>query len=202
MIVMRDTLIEGAFAVLSLIADSGAIHTCELPIEGGIVTTDELIDDIIRREGGFVDHPADSGGPTNYGITQRSWRIYRAGRYSRHELPTQVKEITETHAREFYRDEYVEPSKWIEDDTLLAFFVDTAINHGTPRATRWTQRSANVMTDGRAGPITRAAVNAKPVEVYRKLLRQRLKFIADIVARDTSQAVFLRGWVRRVCEFI
>ena len=31
---------------------------------------DDLIDDLIAREGGFVDHPADKGGPTRWGITQ------------------------------------------------------------------------------------------------------------------------------------
>jgi len=31
---------------------------------------DELIDELIAREGGFVDHPADKGGPTRWGITQ------------------------------------------------------------------------------------------------------------------------------------
>ena len=31
---------------------------------------DEIIDDILRREGGYVDHPLDRGGPTNFGITQ------------------------------------------------------------------------------------------------------------------------------------
>ena len=31
---------------------------------------DDLIDGVIDREGGFVDHPADRGGATNWGITQ------------------------------------------------------------------------------------------------------------------------------------
>ena len=31
---------------------------------------DDLIDVLIAREGGFVDHPADKGGPTRWGITQ------------------------------------------------------------------------------------------------------------------------------------
>lgn len=29
-----------------------------------------LIEDVIDREGGYVDHPADRGGATRYGITQ------------------------------------------------------------------------------------------------------------------------------------
>ena len=30
---------------------------------------EQMIDDVIRREGGYVDHPRDRGGPTNFGIT-------------------------------------------------------------------------------------------------------------------------------------
>ena len=31
---------------------------------------DRLIDALIDREGGYVDHPADKGGPTCFGITE------------------------------------------------------------------------------------------------------------------------------------
>src|SRR5688500_17834192 len=36
------------------------------------LTVAQMIDELIEREGGFVDHPADRGGPTKYGITQKS----------------------------------------------------------------------------------------------------------------------------------
>ena len=29
-----------------------------------------LINDLIEREGGYVNHPADKGGPTCFGITE------------------------------------------------------------------------------------------------------------------------------------
>ena len=31
---------------------------------------DELIEDVIEREGGYVNHPADRGGATRWGITE------------------------------------------------------------------------------------------------------------------------------------
>lgn len=39
-------------------------------------TLDELVDGLIAREGGFVDHPADRGGATNWGITEAVARAH------------------------------------------------------------------------------------------------------------------------------
>ena len=36
------------------------------------MTKDEIIDEIIQREAGYVNHPADRGGPTNWGITAKT----------------------------------------------------------------------------------------------------------------------------------
>jgi glycosyl hydrolase family 108 len=41
-----------------------------------VVDVDSLIDGLIDREGGFVDHPADKGGPTCFGITQAVARAH------------------------------------------------------------------------------------------------------------------------------
>lgn len=54
---------------------------------------------IIEHEGGFVNHPSDSGGATKYGITQGSWTAYRAGRAS---LPTSVANVTVPMAIDFW----------------------------------------------------------------------------------------------------
>ena len=32
---------------------------------------------VLRWEGGYVDHPADPGGATNYGVTQRTYDAWR-----------------------------------------------------------------------------------------------------------------------------
>ena len=37
---------------------------------------DELIDELIEREGGYVNHPADRGGPTCFGITEAVARAH------------------------------------------------------------------------------------------------------------------------------
>ena len=40
---------------------------------------DRLIEELIEREGGYVNHPNDKGGPTRFGITER---VARAHGYS------------------------------------------------------------------------------------------------------------------------
>ena len=40
------------------------------------VDVDNLIDALIDREGGYVDHAADRGGPTCFGITQAVARAH------------------------------------------------------------------------------------------------------------------------------
>ena len=40
---------------------------------------DRLIEELIEREGGYVNHPRDKGGPTRFGITES---VARAHGYS------------------------------------------------------------------------------------------------------------------------
>ncbi len=189
-------------AVLVLMQITGTPQLTCIP-EASTVNTDQLINDILRREGGYVDHPADPGGATNFGITQRSWDAYR------HPLMIEsVADLTAHAARDFYRREYIAPLNWITNDGLTALIVDSSINHGENRVARWMQAAAEVEVDGRVGPLTKRAVNNDPALVYREVLRTRFKFYAQIATDQLDlpggdpQAVFLRGWTARACEFI
>ena len=37
-------------------------------------TIDDVIEEVLRREGGYVNDPSDAGGATNFGITQATAR--------------------------------------------------------------------------------------------------------------------------------
>lgn len=161
----------------------------------------QLIDDILRREGGFVNHAADRGGATNYGITQETLASWRGRSVSVDE----VRDLTEDEAREIYAARYVVEPRFadIEDEDLAALVVDCGVNHGTNRATQWLQQAAGVTVDGQVGPVTLAAVNGKNGHtLFRAVLAERCRFYGKLITRDPSQAPFAAGWMARVAEFI
>lgn len=163
--------------------------------------SEAIINAILRREGSaFTDHPADRGGPTKYGITQRAWESYRMRRRA-FRAPEHVRDLTETDARAFYFSEYIVPWSWIMNSKLRELVIDSAVNHGESRAAKWLQEAAGVTVDGIVGPKTRVAVNSDSIETKRAFFKRRAMFYVDIVLRDNTQLVFLRGWMNRLLEF-
>jgi lysozyme family protein len=165
------------------------------------MTPNDIIDGILRREGGYVDHPADKGGPTNYGITLATLGTYRG-------KPVTIDDVialTQDEAREIYREQYVVRPGFlrISNDAVRALVVDCAVNHGVKSAVTMLQRAARVFPDGILGDHTRAAVNRMmPPALYKRLCAARVRFYGDIITRNPSQAVFAAGWANRAAEFI
>ena len=160
-----------------------------------------IIDAILRREGGFVDHPADHGGPTKYGITQWTLKQYRG----RSVTVGDLRALVESEARLIYQRLYISGPGFdrITGQRLRALVIDCAVNHGPSRAARWLQAAAGTRVDGVFGPLTLAAVNAAEEEpLYKRVLAQRCRFYGQIIARNPSQAAFAAGWTARLAEFI
>lgn len=166
------------------------------------MSIDAIIDEIIKREGGFTDHPKDLGGPTKYGITLEILSFWRKG-----EVVTinDVKKLTVNEAKRIYYAIYVlRPGfHMIKDDDIRALVVDCAVHHGVLRAVKWLQEAAGVDADGIIGPKTISAVNqVHPGVLYCKILEKRAMFFGEIISGDHSQAAFAKGWMRRLAEFI
>lgn len=183
------------------------------------MTVDQIIDDLLVREGGFADRPGDRGGPTKFGITAATLGIWRS--LGRPATRAEVQAMSEHEARDIYAAEYIAHPGFgaIACEPLQVLLVDAAVNHGVARAIRMLQVALGFTgrrVDGILGRETRAAVAAltdeRSREIYRHVLRQRGELYlslaldsADVCTfleqHPTSQLTFLRGWIRRLLEF-
>jgi lysozyme family protein len=167
-----------------------------------------MIEDVIRREGGFVDHPADRGGPTRFGITQAALARHRGRAVS----AAEIESLSLDEARQIYRQDYYQRPRI---DRLPAgiqpFVFDAAVNHGPQRAIAFVQQVCNLagfgslVVDGICGPRTSRAAHdaawAMKDWLLAALVEERRNFYQAIVRADPSQAVFLEGWLNRLAEF-
>lgn len=153
----------------------------------------------MQFEGGYSNHPSDKGGPTNMGITQQTLSEWRRVPVTEQD----VKELTEREAMMIYRWRY-----WFFDTVMsqrvATKLFDMGVNVGPARAIKMAQNAlvgsfgAPIDIDGQCGPKTCAALNLVPEkELLEALVMRAEKYYHQIVARDESQAVFLRGWLRR-----
>lgn len=179
-------------------------------------TVDEMIDDILRREGGYVDDPKDRGGATNLGVSLRYMRgigldLDGDGDVDKDDVCLVTPEL----ARELYRRDFLEiPRLDRLPLELQPQLFDISVNSGPHRAVELLQRTCNsiaskgteLIVDGRMGPQTRKAAELV-VRVLgwrltnNRLVDERVAFFKRIVDRDPRQERFLKGWLRRAEEF-
>lgn len=170
---------------------------------------EEMINEILAKEGGYVNHPADRGGPTNYGITQKTLSKYLEVVVTAEMVEAMdVETARDIYALNYYRKPRIDrlPEK------LQPFLFDSAVNHGPRRAIKFLQQVCNdagygpLTVDGLMGPKTKAQSFACLEELgdwmLVALVEERQMFYADIVTNDASQNVFLKGWLARARSFL
>jgi len=152
-------------------------------------------------EGGYVDNPADPGGPTNHGITQR---VYSAWLARNGCADADVRYISYLQTAAIYQQRYWGPTRCDQMDAPLDLVVfDGAVQHGVMSIVRILQQRVLGFdpreVDGIVGPSTLAAIDAEPaVMLASKLIEARRMVYAAIVRRDPTQAVFAHGWSNRM----
>jgi lysozyme family protein len=147
---------------------------------------EQALKHLLGNEGGFVDHPSDPGGATNFGITER---VARAHGYmgGMRELPLSM-------AIGIYRSDYWSPIKADQLPDALRFHVfDAAVNSGPAQAIKWLQQAAGVERDGIIGPRTLSAASMVSVAKYSAI---RLRFMTDLKTWPT----FGKGLARRIAD--
>ncbi len=126
----------------------------------------ELIDALIEREGGYVNHPKDRGGPTNYGITEA---VARAHGYS-----GAMRSLPRDEAAAIYRRLYWLRPRFDQvakrSEAIAGELFDTGVNMGPAVAATFLQRALSALNrerkdypdlvpDGRIGAATLAALD-------------------------------------------
>ena len=158
------------------------------------VTRDGIIALIVNLEGGFVDNPADPGGATNFGVTQR---YLDKARKQRPDLPAQVKDLTAAQASMLYaNDEWLT----IHGDGLPPMvalsLMDEAVNASPVRAIMLLQQALGVTVDGIMGPQTLvAAANANGAKLAAEYAARRAVYYAKL---EGNEGMFELGWMRRL----
>ena len=166
------------------------------------LTETQIIEGIISREGGYVDHAADRGGPTNFGITIARLRDWRGVQSL---TANDVRLMRRGEAALIYSHDFIRQPGFhlIADDHLREHVIDFGVNSGPGTAARKLQQVAGAVQDGIIGPETLNAIRRMGVaRVSNLLMAERIRFLGRIVSGDHSQAAFISGWLNRALEFM
>ncbi len=173
-------------------------------------TIDDLIEDVLEREGGYVNHPADRGGPTHWGITEAVAR--------RHGYMDDMRVLPQSEAIAIYKQLYWHAPNFdaVADaaPALAAELFDTGINMGTGTATGFLQRALNALNrtgadfaditvDRNIGSATLSALHAFLKKRGRGAEAVLLKAVdalqgahyVRLAETRPSQEAFLYGWL-------
>ncbi|WP_330925263.1 glycoside hydrolase family 108 protein [Candidatus Sororendozoicomonas aggregata] len=151
---------------------------------------------VLRAEGGYVNDPADAGGATCYGISQRQYPELN------------IAALTQEQAKAIYHRDYWVKCQCEQFNAPLGCVVfDTAVNMGCRTAIKLLQESLDALSakpvaiDGVIGPQTLAAVMITDEDaLITDLLAGRARRYHNLVVERRSQQRFIFGWLKRLHE--
>lgn len=161
---------------------------------------------VLEHEGGFVDHPHDPGGATNYGISLRF--LKRQGLDVNLDGDINVEDIehlTMEQAADIYQEHWWARNRYsmIENQRVATKIFDLAVNMGSRQAHKLLQRAVNengydLDDDGVIGSKTLYAVdNVDPEDLLYSLIKQAETFYRTLVEKNPKFSSFINGWLRR-----
>ena len=176
----------------------------------GTTDIEALVDELIEREGGYVNHPADRGGPTRYGITEAVARAHGYG--------GAMAALPREDAAAIYRRLYWLRPKFDEvaerSPRLAVELFDTGANMGPAVAATFLQRALTALNrngkdypdlvpDGRIGVRTLAALDAflkargrsGETVILRAIEALQGERYLRLAERRPANEAFLYGWL-------
>lgn len=172
---------------------------------------EEYLNELIKREGGYVNNPADRGGATNFGITEA---VARASGFK-----GKMKDLPLSTAKDIYKKQY-----WISprfdqvnaiSNVVAEELLDTGVNCGTGFAKPLLQRALNLLNNQGQGGWPDLAIDGvygaatlNALKIYlgkrgkdgeKSLVRvlnimQGQRYI-EICERNPTQEQFFYGWI-------
>lgn len=155
------------------------------------------IEEVLRREGGYSNHPADRGGATNYGITIG---VLKKWRKDNNLTPEDVKNMSVDEAKQIYKAKYWDPLSLdeIKSQHVAGVIFDQGVNAGIRTSAKRAQKVVGVTADGAIGPVSLKAINQfNETQFLFEFFKLSQHHYAGIIQRNISQAVFLKGWLNR-----
>lgn len=182
-------------------------------------TVRHLAEDIIAREGGYVNDPDDPGGATNFGVTIHTMR--RLGMDLTGDgavTPADVRKLSRAQAVEIFLNHYfTKPGIALLPEVVQASVFDMYVNAGS-NAVRILQRllrrmGFEIAVDGVIGPMTAAAAHEAAGKAPKAFADAygiaRRNYYFRIGDRRPASRKYARtqaggkgGWIKRAEEFI
>ena len=147
--------------------------------------------EVLKHEGGFVNHPKDPGGITNLGVTKKTWQEWVGHEVSADDM----KALKPEDVKPLYHNRFWDACKCDDLPTGVDYCVfDTAVNSGKVRAIKFLQSVVGAVPDGAIGPITIASANNKGSRlIIEQFCDKREAFWRSLPTFET----FGKGWLRR-----
>ena len=163
----------------------------------------KLIPFIFKWEGGWSNHKNDKGGATNMGVTIATWK--RHGYDKNRDGVIDVKDLKLITKEDAVRILRIYWNKWkadqINNKSIANILVDWVWGSGA-NGIKIPQRILGVKQDGIVGPKTIEAINKyEQKTLFDKIHKAREQYFRDICRRDSTQYVFLNGWLNRLNNF-
>ncbi|WP_299558121.1 holin-associated N-acetylmuramidase [uncultured Sulfitobacter sp.] len=179
----------------------------------------QIAEEIVVREGGFVNDPDDPGGATNFGVTIHTMRRLGLDLDGDGEISVRdVRKLTRSQAIDIFLEHYFQRPLVAElPPALQATVFDMYVNAGS-NAVRILQQllgrmGFEVTVDGALGPqslaAARAAFKAAPDHMVNAYGIARRNYYLRLADRRTASRKYARtraggkgGWIKRAEEFI
>lgn len=159
---------------------------------------------ILEHEGGFVNHPADPGGATKYGVSLLFLKdtalidgdIDRDGDIDQDDIIALTIEDSERIYKKFFWDRL--HLEGLDLELLKLHLFDHGVNAGTRTAVKLLQKVLGIEDDGSLGPTTTRIANRYIGDLVEKYKTARQNYYLLLIDKNPKLEVFKKGWLNRI----